>query len=285
MPHLFHSHSDLSEGVQHILWEIPITLCYLINYLIFLRTGARRACRGCRHVRPRCSRDLWPGSTQHRPGRTAHTGTEPVGTRPPWSPQTTTAEKGWIQEGAEWRTVKKKKGKEQKEGISFDAEDQRRNKTLICLRRPRNSHRILTARGHGGVMFVCGNEKCVDASVFINHAWWREIAVDFLSLRAQTILIMYVCVCVCVGSLHQCSDWGVTIATGDEVVLGDTWWGDEWYVWCCVSSCVSAGEFGSLTGSSSHHLPSSLKVPLLSLALGAVRHKKKEKIVILYCKD
>lgn len=34
---------------------------------------------------------LWPGSTQRRPDRTAHTGTGPAGTRPPWSPQTTTA--------------------------------------------------------------------------------------------------------------------------------------------------------------------------------------------------
>lgn len=172
---------------------------------------------------------------------------------------------GWIQEGAERGTVKKKK-----EGISFNAEDQQRNKTLISLRRPCNSH--YWQRGVRGGTCLCVGMR-IDAFVFTNHVWWSEHAVDFLSPGAQTILIMHVCVCVV--SLHQCSDWGVTIATGDEVVLGDTWWGDEWYVWCCASSCVSAGEFGSLTGSFSHHLPSSLKVSLLSPALGAARHTKR----------
>ena len=56
-----------------------------------LRTCALWACRGYRRGRPTCSRDLWLGSIQRRPDRTAHTGRGWAGTHPPWSPQTTTA--------------------------------------------------------------------------------------------------------------------------------------------------------------------------------------------------
>lgn len=52
---------------------------------------------------------------------------------------------------------------------------------------------------------------------------------------------------MCVASLHYCADWGeVTIATGDEAVLGDVRWRDEREVWCC---CVRVQEFGSLKAS------------------------------------
>lgn len=70
---------------------------------------------GCRHVHPRCSKDPLPGSIQHKPDHTAHTGTGPAGTHPPLSPQTTTVgdeleEKrmeGCERKGSKGQTIKK----------------------------------------------------------------------------------------------------------------------------------------------------------------------------------
>lgn len=106
----------------------------------------------------------------------------------------------------------------------------------------------INVSGHGECVFACGVEN--------REMWGCLLFIIFVCVRAAVSFsfspLMPNCFnnarCICVwASLHYCSDWGeVTMATGDEAVLGDARWRDEWEVRCYR---VWVRQFGTLKAS------------------------------------